>query len=297
MPGAGLFHLLVLYVVWGTTFLAIRIALHHGIGPLWLGSIRLSIAGVALLLIAALGGRSLRLARGDASKLAVASLLLWVGGNGFVLWAETRVESSYAALVLAATPIWAGVLEAIVERCMPHPRLVGWWLVGLSAIALLSGSELVNVELRASGTPLGTLALVVASLCWSAGMIVQRRRPIDLAPSVSAAYQMIFAGVIFSALALLFREPMAEPDTQAWRAIAYLIVFGSIIAYTCFAAALRELPSAVVMTHAYVNPVVAVVLGWLVLDERLTAVTAAGAVLVLVSVAGVFRHGTSSGSS
>ena len=133
-------------------------------------------------------------------------------------------------------------------------------------------------------------ALILAAMCWSSGTVLQSRRPVNLATRVSSGYQHLFGGAAVAIVAALSHEPAPAPSGQAWLALGYLIVFGSIVAFTSFVQALRLLPTPVVMTYAYVNPVIAVILGFLILKEPITVWTVAGAPLVFLGVAGVFRE-------
>jgi drug/metabolite transporter (DMT)-like permease len=136
---------------------------------------------------------------------------------------------------------------------------------------------------------LAVLALLGAPITWSAGSVLQSRRAVSLAPQVSAGYQSLLGGLGFLILVLVFREPKPAPTNQAWLAWGYLILFGSVIAFTSFVQMLRLLPMSIAMTYAYVNPVIAVFLGALILGEPITFWTISGAVLVILGVAGVFR--------
>ena len=136
-PRSGLFHLAILYTVWSTTYLAIRVAVdpsHGGFPPFRMAGWRLVAAGLLILILARFGSRSLRPARADLPTLLGATVFLWMGGNGLVTWAETREESVYAALLIAATPIWTAIIEALLDRRRPSRRLALALVVGLSLI-------------------------------------------------------------------------------------------------------------------------------------------------------------------
>jgi drug/metabolite transporter (DMT)-like permease len=132
--------------------------------------------------------------------------------------------------------------------------------------------------------------LLLAVFTWGIGTTMQKRRPITLTGEVSSGYQLLFGSFFLIAASLLFGEPRPHPTAEAWWAWAYLVVFGSVIAFTSFVKALQLLPVEVVATYAYVNPVIAVLLGWLILGERITSWTILGSVLVLLGVAGVFHE-------
>lgn len=288
LPLVGLLHLLVVYVVWGSTYMAIRVAVREGAGfpPFTLGALRVLIGGAVLLLWARARGRRVALSKREVGLMLASGLLLWVGGNGGVMWAEQHADSGYAALLIGATPLWVAIVEAHLDRRVPSFLLIASLLLGLAGIALLSAPVL-----RAGGTGdvVAAIVLLAAGFSWGCGTVLQRRKPVELAPRVSAAYQSLLGGLGFAAVALLMREPRPDPTPVAWAGFLYLLVFGSILAFTSFVTALRLLPTSVVVTYAYVNPVVAVLLGWIFLDERITGWTLAGSAMILVAVAGVFR--------
>jgi len=200
--------------------------------------------------------------------------------------AEQRADSGLAALVIASTPIWASTLEAVVDRKMPSTLLIGGLLVGLSGIVVLSMPMILS---GLQGDILSVVALLLAALSWSAGTVFQGKRKINLAPEVSSGYQLLFGGVGFALTALLLQEPAPRPIAEAWWALGYLVLFGSVFAFTSYVKVIRLLPVRIAVTYSYVNPIIAVILGWIILDERITLWTVAGAALVLMGVAGVFR--------
>jgi drug/metabolite transporter (DMT)-like permease len=286
---AGLANLLVIYVVWSTTYLAIRYAVREGAGfpPFTMGFMRAALAALVLLAWAAWRRERLRLTRAEFITLSLSGLLLWLGGNGLVTFAEQHAESSLAALMVAAIPIWGSVIDAILDRKWPSLRLVLSLLIGFSGIAVLTAPELLS---GVEADVVSVVALLGAALSWAIGSVLQARRPMELSARTSSAYQMGFGAIGFLVVLLLAKEPLPTPTTEAWVAWAYLTVIGSIVAFTAYVSALRLLPIRIVMTYAYVNPVLAVLLGSVMLKESITIWTAAGAVLVLLGVAGVFQE-------
>jgi drug/metabolite transporter (DMT)-like permease len=212
--------------------------------------------------------------------LVPSSLLLWLGGNGLVVWGEQRADSGYAALLVGSTPIWVALIESLLDRQVPTRLLLLSLAVGFGGLLVLAAPTLQG---GTSADVPTLLALVGAPIAWGCGSILQSRRPLDLQPFASSA----LAG--FGALILLAREPVPAPTVEAWWAWGYLVLVGSVLTFTSFIQALRLLPTSVVFTYAYVNPVGALLLGWLVLSESLTPWTIGGAALVLLGVAGVFR--------
>ncbi len=284
----GLAHLLVVYVVWSSTYLAIRLAVRPGAGfpPFTLGALRCLCAAPLLLGWAALRGKRVRPSRAELGTLALSGTLLWLFGNGLVVFAEQRAESAVAALILSSTPIWVALLESAAERRWPGPGLGLALLVGFSGTALLSYPALRD-GISADGASI--VVLLVAALSWGGGSLFQRRRHLGLDPVVSSSYQQLAGGCGMAVLALATREPLPTPTPIAWAGFLFLLVFGSLLAFTSFLLALRLLPTRIVFTYAYVNPVLAVLLGWAVLGEHVDAWTMGGAALVLAGVAGVFH--------
>jgi drug/metabolite transporter (DMT)-like permease len=244
------------------------------------------VGGAILLLLGLLRRRRLRLTAYEVRILAASGLLLWLGGNGLVTWAETRAESGYAALIIATIPIWVALMDAILDRRTPPPLLIVSLLVGLAGIGILSAPHLAGGDARDMAA---LAALLLAPFLWALGSVLQRRRPVGVAPQVSAAYQQLFGSIGFFAVALLVREPQPTPTQEAMLAWVYLVIMGSVVAFSSYVAALALLPTRVVATYAYVNPVIAVVLGAIILGESITIATVVGMILVLLGVAGVFR--------
>lgn len=291
VDSAGLFFLFIVYIIWGSTYLGIRIAVQEGSGfpPFTMSGTRLLVAGLLLLLIALLRRRRIRPTRAEWPVLIGAGLLLWTGGNGLVVWAEQRAPSGLAALVVGSSPLWAAMIESVIDRRRPSLRLIASLLIGLLGIGLLSAPVLRS---GIQADILSVLALALAALSWASGSVLQSRNPISLDPQVSSAYQSL-AGVLgFTVLVLLTGEPRPQPTTEAAIAWLYLVIFGSMIGFTAFVQVLKRLPINIAMTYAYVNPVIAVVLGAIILGEPITPWTVAGAGLILLGVGGVFRERT-----
>ena len=288
MKNIGFAHLGIVYVLWGSTFLAIRVAVREGSGfpPFIMAGSRILIASAVLFALARIAKQRLRPTRAELFVVAAAGLLLWTGANGLVTWSEQRVHAGPAALVIATMPIWASLMEAFLDRRTPSI-----WLIGSLGLALL-GVAVLSIPFLTSGVradALSILALLVAALSWAAGTVLQSRRPVKLEIYANSAYQSLFGALGFLALSLVLSEPTPAPITEAWIAWAYLIVFGSVIGFTSYVQTIRLLPLSVATTNAYVNPVVAVVLGAVILSEPITVYTLVGTALVLLGVAGVFR--------
>lgn len=284
----GLAHLFIVYTVWSTTYLAMRVGVNAdgGFPPFFFGCIRMVMAAFILFGLARLQQQRLLPSRRELFSLAVVGNMLWTGGNGLVLWAVQYADSGFACLIVSSAPIWAAVIELLFFRKKVSTGLLLSLLVGFLGVAVLSLPALQK------GTPQDTLAvaaLVLSALFWSLGSVIQTRNPVSLSPQVMSAYHQLFASIGFLLFSLSLGEPSPHPAFPAWIALGYLLVFGSVIAFTSYIYTLKLLPINIAMTYAYVNPVLALFLGWLVLNEPIGVWTLLGAALVVISVFGIFR--------
>jgi drug/metabolite transporter (DMT)-like permease len=286
---SGLFHLFIIYVIWSSTYLAIRIAVGEGSGfpPFAMGASRLLITGIILLVIAIVRKDKIAITGRELLIITVSGVFLWTGGNGLLIWSEQHVHSGLAALLISTTPIWAALLDAVLSKRRPSAVLFLSLFLGLGGIAVLVYPSLSahNLSDLISG-----LILVGGSISWAIGSVIQKRNPLAISDFTLAGYQILIASLTFLIMSLLFNEPVPHPSHNAIWAWGYLIIFGSVIAYSSYVAALRLLPINIMMTYAFVNPVLAVFLGWLILGETITLWTIAGAALVVLSVFGVFKE-------
>lgn len=279
---------LTVCVVWGTTYLAIRVAL-ESVPVAALAGLRWTVAGTLLLAALAAGRHRLPAPR-EWPALALVGFLMTVVGNGFVVWAEQSVASGLAAVVVATVPFWNVALEALLpggERL--SARTCGGLLVGFTGIVVLVWPEL---ALNGAGSRfvLGVLALQLACVGWAIGTSFTKRRPASGHPLGAPAFQMLFGGVMFLVLATAAGEwPRLAFTARSGAAMVYLVVAGSIVGYSSYVYALRHLPVSTVSLYAYVNPIIAVVLGTLLLAEPMTARVVVAAVLVLAGIA-IVRH-------
>ena len=280
------------YLVWGSTYLAIRVAVET-IPPFVGAGVRFVIAG--LIVAAFLQARG-RLALGSLVPeqlvaSAVVGTLLLLGGNGLVMAAEQTVPSGLAALVVASVPLWVVVLRTLDGQRVSRTTLASI-PVGMVGVAIL-------VLPRAEGglaTLAGPLLLIVASICWATGSFYSQRLPLPRDPLVSTSLQMLFGGIFLSLSGVLLGEvgliQQAEISTASALALGYLVVFGSLVGFTAYTWLLHHAPVSTVATYAYVNPVIAVFLGWALLSEDVTAAILAGAAVIVASVAFVVRQET-----
>jgi drug/metabolite transporter (DMT)-like permease len=288
----GLANLFVVYIVWSSTYLAIRVAVRAGSGfpPFTVGATRLLAAGIILLGISVLTRQRMKLSRDQLLVLAASGLLLWVGGNGMVNWAEQEAPSGFSALMLASVPIWVAAIQAGLKREQLSSVFIASLACGFTGVAVLTAPALL------AGTSIGlvdSVVLLIAAASWALGSVLQTRLKPGTSPLASSAYQQLFGALGMGILVLVVREPPAAPTIEALWAWGYLVVMGSVLAFTSYVAALRLLPTRIAMTYAYVNPILAVVLGSVLLQEHITVWTPVGGFLIVAGVAGVYRsrHG------
>lgn len=280
---------LTVSLVWGSTYLAIRVGVQR-FPPALFGGIRFLVAGSVLLLLAlAVGGRLPRRARDWATSALVGFLLLTIG-NGLVVWAEQSVESGLTAILIVTGALWMALFDALIpgSEVRPTLRQAAGLLLGFAGTVLLIWGD--GSSLGPTGL-LGPLALVVASASWALGSIVSKRRPVETGPYMNAAVQMLVGGGGLMLVGLVSGEAgRVTVSAAAVGAIAYLIVFGSLVAYTSYVYLLRHAAPTFIGTHVYVNTVVAVLLGWVVLGEHVTARTFVAMGVILSSVVWVRRE-------
>ncbi len=279
----------IVCVLWGTTYLAIRISLET-IPPLLMAGFRWITAGSLLLIMLKLRGEQLP-SRRSWPSLAVLGLLLLGFGNGAVVWAEQTVPSGLTAVLVAMCPFWMVGLEAVMpdgDRLTPR-RVIGL-LVGFAGIVTL-----VWPEVHVGGGRLflgGVISTQIACVGWALGSTYARRRGHEENVLGAAAFEMLFGGMLLLAAGAAIGEwriVAFNPRTSA--ALAYLIVFGAIAGFSAYAYALKHLPVATVSLYAYVNPIIAVILGTMVLQEPLNVRMATAAGIVLVGMALVRSRG------
>ena len=281
------------YLVWGSTYFFIRLSVEH-IPPMLVGAFRYVPSGLLMLLWCVLNKEKIfswRVIR----PAVISGLLLLLGGNGILIWAEQYVPSSLAAILLASGPVWFVVLDKGKWReNFQNKATIAGLIVGTIGVLLLFGEQLVS-ELGGiggkggSGMEMAALAgLVLASISWAAGSLYSKYKAAGNVNSVNAGWQMMAAGIGFVLCSGVSGEwnhfdPRSVPAIS-WLSILYLMVMGSLVAYSAFTWLLQVRPAAQVSTHAYVNPVVAVLLGVLFIGEHLSMLQLAGLLVILSSV-------------
>jgi drug/metabolite transporter (DMT)-like permease len=275
----------IIYFVWGSTFLAIRVGVHE-VPPFLLAGIRFFAAGIVLYIWMRASGTASPTRREWASA-SVLAVLIFVLDYGLLFWAERRVPSGIAAVMMATIPAFMALAEILILRTQKLTLRLGFaLLVGLAGVAVL-----VSRSVSFGDAPIdtsGAIALVVAAIGWSLASALTRKLPLPQSKVMSSGSQMLAGGVLLILTSKMlgeFRGFHAQAvSSHAWLALAYLIVAGSIIGFTAYVWLLHHESPTKVGTYAYVNPVVAVLVGYFLGGEALGARTVVGTLLVLVSV-------------
>ena len=276
-----------IYSSWGTTYLAIRMGVEDFPPALFSGA-RLSLAGLLVLGFLALRGQPLRLRLREYLWMLGVAVLLFVCGNGLLTWAETYVSSGVASVIVATIPLWIALLELFWphgERLTP----VGWigLLLGLIGVLILLAPGLESPT--ALWQEKGPLLVLCSAICWALGSLVVRHRRVHVDHLLAAGYQMVFGGLVLVVIGLLLQEhreiSAASFRTRGVVAFFYLLIVGSLIGYIAYNWLLRHVSAAMVGTYAYVNPIVAILVGWLFHDGEITLPLLAGMGVILGGVA------------
>ena len=278
------------YIVWGSTYLAIRVSVET-LPPLLAASVRFLVAGLLMagVLLIKRGPRGIAISKRELVATTLVGSLLLLGGNGIVMLAERDVPSGLAALIIASTPLWVVLLRYLAREDIDRGTLIG------VAIGFVGVGLLVAPGEKPDGASLvGMLALVLAALFWGTGSFLSKRLPLPSDPLTSTAWQMLLGGAVIG-IAGGLRGEAAAIDVSRFSAasvmaLAYLIVVGSLIAFTAYVWVLQHAPISKVATYAYVNPVIAIFLGWLILSEEITPLVIAGAAVIVASVAFIVRR-------
>jgi drug/metabolite transporter (DMT)-like permease len=289
--------LLIVYVVWGSTYLAIRVGIET-MPPWMLAAARNLIAG-AIMFPAATGARRRAIragqplsrwpSRAEWRGCAIVGVLLLVA-NGAIGIGEKTVPTGLAALLVATVPLWLIGLDAVLNRARLGVAPVAGLALGLVGVGLLSGLGGGSGRVSAAGVAV----ILAAAFTWALGVLTARRVTIPSSPALASGMELLCGGLALLVLSTATGEfgslHVTHISARSWLALGYLIVIGSIVAFSAFGIAVRALPTATVATYAYVNPVIAVLLGTLFLNERLTPAMFAGGALILGAVVLVVRR-------
>ena len=270
-------------VIWGTTYLVIRIGVGH-LPPMLFAGMRWIIAGVIFIAFLRWRGRSLPKAN-EIVHLAVVGLALIGFGNGLVVFAEQWIPSGLAALLITTVPFFMVGIESFLPK---GPKLNATIITGL-AMGFVGAFLIFGEDIRYLADPdnlKGVLGLLGAVFFWSAGSLYSKYVKLDVHPLMGASVEMLIAGLVLSGIGISIGElPRLNFEINGLLSLAYLVIIGSLVGYTSYIYAIDKLPLSLVSTYAYINPVIALFLGWLILDEKLNFQIALAAGVI---IAGVF---------
>ncbi|HRO42979.1 MAG TPA: EamA family transporter [Flavipsychrobacter sp.] len=276
--------LIFICIVWGTTYLAIRVAVMHYPAFLF-AAIRQLVSGVIIIGLALWMSRKVDLSKSNLKHQALVGFLLITIGNGLVTWGEKYVPSGVAALICSLMPLIAVIVNLIISRKDKiNSFIAGGMIIGFAGVGLIFKDDV--TEIANTKYLLGVFATLIATTSWAAGSIINKKRISLVNPVFNAGLQVVFGGVF-----LLLASPAIDDYSNMnffhpeviWPML-YLIVFGSVLAYTAYMFALKELPVGIVTMYAYINPLVAVLLGYFALSEPLTWFTALAFVSIVTGV-------------
>jgi drug/metabolite transporter (DMT)-like permease len=267
---------------WGTTYLAIRVAV-ESYPAAFMAGVRFIVAGSVLLIVLMLRGHPLPETR-ELRDMAVVGIALLTIANGLVVWSEQWVPSSLAAVIVATLPFWV----AGIESALPNGERITWRkvvgiLIGFAGLLILLGPDLGDaVE---PDYLKGIFGLLLAPLSWAGGSVYSKYRRIQATPLMAASLHMLIGGAVLVVIGVAFGQHLNLAfHPRGLAAILYLIVFGSIVGYACFVYALDKLPSSTVALYAYINPIVAIILGRVVLNERMDLAVVVGTGIIFLGV-------------
>ena len=271
-------------LIWGTTYLVLRIAVLH-FPPFLFVTIRQLLAGSILVGFMLISGKAAWPDRAHLVRQAVAGFFMITLGNGLVAWAEVVIPSGVAAILCSLMPMVVILINlGINKEERPTVAIVAGVLLGLAGITLIFGEHLVDfakIEYQ-----LGILVIFIAVLSWAGGSVWLKKRGNDGNAFLNAGLQMFFGGIWLIPGALIFDDfSRVTWSAEAFYSMIYLVLVGSVVAYACYSYVLRKLPMTIVSLYAYVNPIVAVILGWIVLGEKLNLKIG---IAILITVTGIY---------
>jgi drug/metabolite transporter (DMT)-like permease len=271
-------------LIWGTTYLALRIAVLH-FPPFLFTAIRQTTAGLLLLAFMFTLGKSGFPEKKHFIRQAIGGFFMISMGNGLVAWAEMHIPSGVAAIICSMMPVMVILINVMISKDeRPTVPIIFGLAIGLIGIIMIFSEHI--AEFSNTEYIVGIVMTFTAVICWASGSIWMKKRNVESNAFVNAGIQMLFGGLWLFPLSFLFDDlSHVSWSPEAGWSMLYLIVFGSIIAYASYSFALKKLPMTIVSMYAYVNPVVAIVLGWLVLDEKLNAKIV---MAIILTVAGIY---------
>ena len=276
---------LVIYIIWGSTYLAIRFVVET-IPPFFMAGTRWIIAGLILYALTRTRSTPSPTSLNWKHAFVIGGFLL-LGGNGAVVWAEQWVPSGLTSLLIATIPFWMVLLNSLHHRSRPSIGVIVGLIIGFAGVILLIGS-IENIGENSMIIP-GVAIILFGSFLWANGSLYSRSTETSSSQLQAAAMQMIAGGILLLSVSLITGEwtrvMLDQVSSRSMLSWLYLIVFGSIVAFSSYVWLLKQTAPSLVSTHAYVNPVVAMILGWVLADEALTSSNILAAIIIVISVA------------
>jgi len=275
----------VIYIIWGSTYLAIRFVVET-IPPFFMAGTRWIIAGLILYALTRTRSTPSPTSLNWKHAFVIGGFLL-LGGNGAVVWAEQWVPSGLTSLLIATIPFWMVLLNSLHHRSRPSIGVIVGLIIGFAGVILLIGS-IENIGENSMIIP-GVAIILFGSFLWANGSLYSRSTETSSSQLQAAAMQMIAGGILLLSVSLITGEwtrvMLDQVSSRSMLSWLYLIVFGSIVAFSSYVWLLKQTAPSLVSTHAYVNPVVAMILGWVLADEALTSSNILAAIIIVISVA------------
>lgn len=272
-----------IYVIWGSTYLLNKIAVAE-LPPFMLASLRFITAGIIIFIMAKISGKSIAITKNQLFNTIIAGFLFLTFGNGVVVWALKYVDSGFAALEISAQPLIVLILMFVFQGKKIQPMSIIGVILGVIGIYLLiSQKEVLNQE----NSAWGILMIFICMVSWASGSLFVGKADLPKNYFVNTGYQMLTGGIMLLFASLIFQETWSSPlkwSANVQLAMVFLIIFGSIIAFTSFNYLLQKVSPEKVATSTYVNPIIALLLGWYFLNEQITTQSMAAAIVLLTGV-------------
>jgi drug/metabolite transporter (DMT)-like permease len=290
LPLLGLVNLVIIYILWSSTFLAIRITVagEGGIPPFMMGTGRMFVAGASLLIIGYLSKHRLKPLKQEMFVILISSLFIWSGGTALLTWGMQYIQSGLAALITAAVPNVVALINAMISRLRPSLLLVSSLILGFCGMVIIVWPSILKGNLFEITS---LIAVIFSAVLCAVGLVIQSRHTVTLSPQVFSGYQLLGSSIVFGSLMLLDNESLFQLSLRVVLAWGYLTIVTGL-GVTAFTYILKLLPINIAMTYAYINPVLALFWGWWLLKEEILIKTAFGALMVILAVIGVFKDRT-----
>ncbi|MBR9853979.1 MAG: EamA family transporter [Algicola sp.] len=272
-----------IYVIWGSTYLLNKIAVLE-LEPFMLASCRFTLAGLFIFILAKIMGISLKITKKQLLNTVIAGILFLSVGNGFVVWALRYVDTGFAALEISSQPLIILLMMRVLQGKKIQPMSVVGVVLGIVGIYLLVSQKEIITQKESI---MGMVMIFFCMVCWAYASLFVAKADLPTNYFVNTGYQMFFAGLILSLMSLAFGEKWSSPlvwSAEVQISMLLLVIFGSIVAFTSFNYLLKTVSPEKVATSTYVNPIVALLLGWYFLDEKITLQSVAAAAILLTGV-------------